>query len=441
MPTNKFHYIWMGRLPNGKYEDSFKNGPNALAKQLKEYVMDIKKTRTLGSPNPQNQEIIMWVPEALINGIKEAGYLDPDITLKATEDLYKNAKHLTKEERDNLKKTVDLLGEYNAYSAQKDILQAAILEEYGGYYLDTTTAVKSIEKLINNPPTDLWFPRVSQYAQKEVDGINIILPDVWAMYVPTPGEGTCKAMLDSYVQRCQFYFPEKFEGKQLDLDKLKDNDGYFKTGYEILPDEPSYGKGKKIMASSYRDELIGQLVIISLCSGLKQTKGLLTDELMNSLSSFAEQAEEGKYIKELGIEKFYKGMWRTQEVANRIDQAQQQQQQQTASPTKNSFHLFEVQESSVRNFKIKYQSLKGDSLKSQILSNFKEKISAITDIETLNHFVTDFKNSSSYEVLTTPQGLVTKLLSLDTDSKKRVDEMINSRENEIIELSKSNSLH
>src|SRR5687767_8372830 len=119
MPTNKFHYIWMGRLPAGKYEDSFKNGPNALAQQLKEYVMDMK-SRAENAPNPQDQEIIMWVPEDLIEGIKELGLLDPTITLKPVEDLYK-AKHLNPEERGKLKTTVDLLGEHNAYASQKDI--------------------------------------------------------------------------------------------------------------------------------------------------------------------------------------------------------------------------------------------------------------------------------------------------------------------------------
>ncbi|PWY57583.1 hypothetical protein DGG96_00340 [Legionella qingyii] len=321
MATNKFHYIWMGRLPTGKHEDSFKNGPNALAQQLKEYVMNTKKNRDADDPNPQDQEIIMWVPEDLIGGIKEAEYLDPDITLKPIEDLYKNAKHLTEEERENLKKTVDLLGENNAYSAQKDILEAAILEEYGGYYLDTTSTVRSIEYLINNQPQDIWFPRVTEEDQKYYDEDTFILPDVWAMYNPTPGEGTCKAMLNGYVERCQFYFPEHLERIQLDVEAFK-----ARSGYEYQ----SYGAGSQIMSSNSRDDLIGHLVIFSLYDGLNQTRGPLTNALLCKLSSFAEDAPGGKHIEEFGIEKFHRGTWRQQAIADNIVERIEERETQVA---------------------------------------------------------------------------------------------------------------
>lgn len=439
----------MGRLPTGKYEDSFKNGPNALAKQLKEYVMDIKRNKAANTANPQDQEIIMWVPEALIEGIKEAGVLDPGITLKPVEDIYRDAKHLSEEERENLKTTVDLLGDHNAYASQKDILSAAILEEHGGFFLDTTTAVDSIEHLVNNQPQDVWFPRISNDAAKMYDGEPVILPDIWALYNPRPGGGTFKGMLNSYVQRCQYYYPERFEGAPVDLNQTKNSYGDLKSGYTV-GGENSYGKGSELMSDpKARDDLIGQTAIFSFLDGLNQTKGPLTDERMRELSSYAESAPEGKKIDGLGLEKYHRGMWRNQAVADIVEEraeeraanANRQDKQLAASlPVQDRFHLFKVNASDFENFKLKYQSLKGDHLKRDILSDFAEKLSEISDKEALDHFVEDFKNSTDYKVLATGQGLVTKLFSLETSSQKKVEEMIKAREAEIDTLSKTKTL-
>jgi hypothetical protein len=507
MPTNKFHYIWMGRVPAGRHEDSFKNGPNALAEQLREYVMNLKE-RSKDAPNPQDQEIIMWVPEAIIEGIKEAGLLDPDITLKPIEDMYRKAKHLTKEERENLQTTVEVLGEHNAYSAQKDILEAAILEEYGGYYLDTTSEVDSVEHLINNQPDHVWFPRITEEAEKSFDGDGVILPDVWAMYNPTPGEGTCKAMLNGYIQRCQFYFPEKYEGVTLDP---ADFEG--RTGFTVYGDE-SYGAGSQIMVDpAHRDELIGQLVIFSLYDGVKQKKGNLDDETMLSLSSYAKTTLQGKAIDEFGITKFHRGTWRQQAIAEGVEEraelraeervelraeervevraeervevraeervevraeeraevraeeraevraeervevraeervevrAEERAEVRAEGPEKpveshvqapplpkKRFHAYTIEGDDFVNFKAKYQLLKGDILKHQILVDFAEKLSKITDKETLDHFVADFKKSSAYATLSKGQGVATRLFSLNTDCVAHVDNLVQIREEEL----------
>ncbi|QEY52699.1 hypothetical protein [Legionella longbeachae] len=441
MPTNKFHYIWMGRMPAGKYEDSFKNGPNALAEQLKQYVMDVKE-RAENAPNPQDQEIIMWVPEDLIEGIKEAGLLDPSITLKPVEDLYKNAKHLSQEERENLEATVDLLGTHNAYASQKDILSAAILEEHGGFFLDTTTAIDSVEQLINNQPQDVWFPRITQEAEKMYDGEPVILPDVWAMYNPTPGDGTFKGMLNSYVQRCQFYFPEHFGGVDVDLAKTLDSNGDSKSGYSV-DGEDSYGKGVEIMSNPQtRDDLIGQTAIFSFLDGLNKTKGPLTDERMRELSSFAKPAAEGKKVEELGIEKFHRGMWRNQAVADIIEERIEERiiqeprlraQVEVSLPSQDRPHLFKASGSGLENFKLKYQALKGDYLKTEILKSFAEKLSSISDEKVLDHFVQDFKKSTDYKVLAKGQDLTTRLFSLQTDSQKKVEELIENKKAELEE--------
>ena len=479
MPTNKFHYIWMGRVPTGKYEADFKNGPNELAQQLKEYVMDISKHRTTNAPNPQDQEIIMWVPEDILEAIKEAGYLDPDITLKPIEDLYKHPKHLTQKEKENLRTSVDLLGKYNAYSAQKDILEAAILEEYGGYYFDTTSSVQSIEVLINNQPKDVWFPRISTGPSKDFEGKNVILPDVWAMYNPRPGDRTYKAMLNSYIKRCQFYFPEEFKAIEVDPHTLVN-----KTGYN----EWDIGAGSQIMCEPlHRDNLIGRLVIFSLFEGLKQTRGDLTDELMLELSLYAEERETGKFIQELGVEKFHRGTWRTEAIADQVEardderEAREEerealvsepevleegrgvlvnkpvaleeernalvsepialeeerdalvthvdtQKQQTSSPPRDRSHAFRVRWSGFENLKLKYQPLKGDPLKDQIIRDFEEILATITDTKTLDHFVSDFKKSVAYAVLSERQGFTSSFFRKKTDSVIKVNNIITAKQ-------------
>lgn len=264
------------------------------------------------------------------------------------------------------------------------------------------------------------------------------------MYNPKPGGGTFKAMIDSYVQRCQFYFPEKFEGAQIDIERLKG-----KSGYNVLDGE-CYGKGSEIMTMpGARDKLIGETAIFSLLDGLNDTKGPLTDRRMKELSSFARVASQGKKIEELGLEKFHKGMWRNQTVAENIEdrvegrmdgphESLNQPQQPAQIPTQNRKHSFEVRGSEFEDFKTKYQSLRGDILKSQIISDFKDKLDDISDKETLDHFVDDFKKSISYKVLSTGQDLTTKLFFLDTSSQKKVEGIIKEKEDEIARLSTGN---
>ena len=451
MPTNKFHYIWMGRMPTGRHENNFKSGPNALAQELKDYTFNTNRLEY--KQNPQDQEIIMWVPEDLISSIKESGILDPTITIKPVEDLFNSAKYLSLEEREKLKTTVNTLGEHHAYVSQKDILSAAILEEHGGYFLDTTTTVDSVELLISKQPEDVWFPRVTQEASKIYNNETVILPEVWALYNPTPGGGTFRGMMNSYAQRCQFYFSEPFEGSKVDLKKTENIDVTTKSGYDLYGNK-SQGSGRQIMMiPELRDKLIGETVIFSLLDGLNQTKGPLTDERMRELSSLSQQTEnEAEKIYDMGIEKFHKGMWRNAAVADTIDhsleekrvlkQETRQQQSEPALlttnmdallplPSQDREHLFKVKPSNSNIYKLKYQSLKGDLLKTQILRDFVKNLTNISDIDMLNHFVADFKKSNDYKVLSSGQGLATKVFLLETTSQQTVEKLVEKRTAEI----------
>jgi len=445
----KFHYIWMGRSPiDSEHENAFKEGPNGLARQLNELAQN--KDREPGSLNPLDQEIIMWVPEALILNINNSGALDPNITLKPIEYLYGNARHLSKEERVNLKETVNLLGKYCAYAAQKDILSAAVLEEYGGYFLDTTTQVDSIESLTKNRTNEVWFPRISDEAGTTYDGSMTIIPDIWALYNPNPGEGTFKGMVDSYIQRCQYYFPDHFNIDKFDEIKIEFEDGTeeTKTGYQF----GDSGTGPHIMVSGSREYFIGVTAIHSFLDGLYQKRGDLTDEIMKQLSSLStstttvEGEEKGKEIRERGIQKKHAGLWRDQQVVQGIeersvrqnlphrtprnveDRAEEQQQ------TKNRFHAFKVEASSFRELKTRYQGMKGDALKQKILSSLQEKLKTIHDVSQLDHYVKDFKASEDYKVLTTPQGVISRIFQNQTDNKRQVESILQKKKQALFEI-------
>ena len=434
----KFHYVWMGRSPIGsRHENAFKEGPNDLARQLNELAQN--KNRKPGSPNPLDQEIIMWIPEALMLNVKNSGALDPSITLQPIEHLYKNAKHLSKEERVNLEKTVTLLGEHRAYASQKDILSAAILEEYGGYFLDTTTKIDSFEKLVANKPNDVWFPRISDEGGTAYDGSMVIVPDIWALYSPNPGEGTFKGMVDSYIQRCQYYFPHHFDIDTFDESKIQIEfeDGYKepKSGYQF----GASGSGPSIMLLGSRDDFIGITAIHSFLDGLYQKRGALTDEIMKQLSSSATTTAEGKEISEKGIQKKHAGLWRDQQVVQDIEERSDRRSllrpiqlgteniKKEQQQTKDRFHAFKVKTSSFRELKIRYQGMKGDALKQKILSSLQEKLETIQDVSELEHYVNDFKASEDYKVLTTPQGVMSRIFQNQTGSKGQVEDILQKK--------------
>ncbi len=462
MPTNKFHYIWMGSvLP--KYEEAFKVGPNDLARQLRELIYhsnttDIPSLRS----NPQDQEIIMWVPEDIIENIKERNLLDPLITLKPIEDIYKNPEHISKSEIDKLKRSVDVLGNHKAYSAQKDVISAAILEEYGGYYFDTTTLIDSVSTLMDNQPSDIWFPRIYEKSQS-YDGSTLIyagekyytttyskdgkehtfcdtvpLPDVWAMHYSTPGNGILKKMMNKYIEKCQYFFPESFNNTHLSkssYEMLYEDEPFNKSGYSLGAE----GSGAQLMQNASRDKLIGELVIFSLLDAVIDSYGEPTHEVMEEISSPAIDEGDYRFVESMGIKKFHNGIWRQEEMATRMDYsisappiiqpvAQKEVQESQEKPRT---HMLAVKATAFQDIKLKYQQMKGDTLKREIIADFRKQIAAIDDLEVLNLFVEDFKKSVSYDVLKTGQGMTSRICGLETGSVKTINAIVREKTSEL----------
>lgn len=224
-------------------------------------------------------------------------------------------------------------------------------------------------------------------------------------------------MVSSYVQRCQYYFPQEFNCADFDEASIQvdliDERGAFqkiKSGYFAH----ERGRGHDIMLQASRDIWIGKTAIHAFLDGLEQKKGELTDEIMLRHSTFAKATATGKFVPEKGIHKTHAGLWRTSHIVQAIEdrsEAQTPLLPQTEVKRRESpfqitsrIHADAVTASSFRSLQIKYQALKGDHLKQQILLDFKEKIESIYDINELHQYIQDFKNSDHYRALKTPQG-------------------------------------
>ena len=98
---------------------------------------------------------------------------------------------------------------------------------------------------------------------------------------------------------------------------------------------------------------------------------------------------------------------------------------------KKRFHAFEVNVEKYASLKERYRDAKGDYLKSSILADFQNKIENTSSKEELETLVRKFKLSDEYKVLEKGQGLVTKVLGLETSSVKALKEMIEAQENNL----------
>lgn len=79
-------------------------------------------------------------------------------------------------------------------------------------------------------------------------------------------------------------------------------------------------------------------------------------------------------------------------------------------------HFFELKD--------EVSQLKGDALKTKILSEFKELLEACRNKEHLNRMVTTLVGDPRYQTLATGQGIMTRLFGLKTSSVKAFEQMV-----------------
>ncbi|WP_232505615.1 hypothetical protein [Legionella clemsonensis] len=75
----------------------------------------------------------------------------------------------------------------------------------------------------------------------------------------------------------------------------------------------------------------------------------------------------------------------------------------------------------------KNYELTGDELKRQILKDIKLEIEDTYDKQSFRELYAKIKNSPEYRIITTGQGMATKILGLETDSHKTLMTMIKTR--------------
>lgn len=75
------------------------------------------------------------------------------------------------------------------------------------------------------------------------------------------------------------------------------------------------------------------------------------------------------------------------------------------------------------DMKKKYRLLKGDALKTAILSDFKLELDKATDKESLKETIDRLENSNEYKILALGQGAATRMFNLRTSSLKAYDKL------------------
>ncbi len=98
-----------------------------------------------------------------------------------------------------------------------------------------------------------------------------------------------------------------------------------------------------------------------------------------------------------------------------------------------SFHAFKATLNSMKEpsnnleFLDKNEKATGDELKGKILNKFKESLESVLDKEQLKHVVEKIKNSAEYQIISTSQGITSRVLGLKTDSLKALERMVHQR--------------
>jgi len=87
-------------------------------------------------------------------------------------------------------------------------------------------------------------------------------------------------------------------------------------------------------------------------------------------------------------------------------------------------HAFTADTSSFQKIKKELCDLKGDALKTKILTDFKASLEGVLTENELKDKVLNFKKTDEYKILETGQGRTTRFLALQTSSAKAVEDII-----------------
>lgn len=103
----------------------------------------------------------------------------------------------------------------------------------------------------------------------------------------------------------------------------------------------------------------------------------------------------------------------------------------TSSRTLGRHHLYNINGRDFSNIKQKFQRLKGDFLKSEILKDFKYQIDKVSSPEELKELKEDLMKSDEYKILQTAQDPFTKIFHIKTSSVKAFESLFKDQEKNI----------
>ncbi len=329
-PPTYIHTTWMGRMPEpGEMRENVLGGITSLVTRRQEAIQ--------ADAGLDNSTIIMWcqpgtvadLSAALSARLDERGITPSDhFQVKSIDSLYslRGQRHIgSLRTPKKLQKSITTLGNFRAYAAQKDLVSLAVLLEYGGIHLDTTTQISDFRVLVDtmrgtepeaikvvgfensSGAVVLQHPRTLEIAE---------FIDVWMMFAKEPGNPHIKTMMKAYLDRVERWLPP-------------DTDCFSALSRRLFSRQPSLMERTRLLADTSdecrqilnaerpgRDNLLGNLIILSVYDGLRSKFGSIEEGNLDSGLWKATPIANGYRIDALGpLDKRHCGMWR---VANMV---------------------------------------------------------------------------------------------------------------------------
>ncbi len=95
-------------------------------------------------------------------------------------------------------------------------------------------------------------------------------------------------------------------------------------------------------------------------------------------------------------------------------------------------HQYKASVANNNQVKEKYKTLEGDTLKTEILLDFRAALAEAKDKDGLAQIVKTIKNSAEYKILATGQGFTTRFFGLNTSSVSAFNKMVNEMETDFV---------
>lgn len=220
------------------------------------------------------------------------------------------------------------------------------------------------------------------------------------------------------------------EGLELDLSALEMSNGQAPEGWHYVIDylKTLMEKSKKFLYSSEKINFSSQ--------DLEQKKRYEKHIVSNSNSWIVDRVKDYVSHMEAGLE--YHAWSQTQLQLQLQYLGQNRVSIQKALPNYEHATIFHLTRDHINtvttagmseDFRNRYQTIKGDALKTAILFDFKHRIEKVDTLAALQELANDFKKTEEYEILEKRQGAkwLNYIPGLKTDSVRAFEAMIDEK--------------